>query len=181
MKSIQIRIFFWSVFSRIRTEYGEITGKYGPEKTTYFNTFHAVLVTSGYFSLLLVPCFSNSVHRNSQEYVTNLQENTHAEVLHLQYFIKGVLIPYTGYAHVVSQVNDSTLKRLLLPVGKYLFMVNNKALEEHAYVCCSVFVNSFEQLFPIVLRPIVADTQETFTCSKSTIKTVEKGLKHILC
>ena len=66
-------------------------------------------------------------------------------------------------------------------MGKYLFMVNNKALEEHAYVCCSVFVNSFEQLFPIVLRPIVADTQETFTCSKSTIKTVEKGLKHILC
>ena len=35
--------------------------------------------------------------------------------------------------------------------------------------------------FPIVLRPIVADTQKTFTCSKSTMKTVEKGLKHILC
>ena len=26
MKSIQIRSFFWSVFSRIRTEYGEILG-----------------------------------------------------------------------------------------------------------------------------------------------------------
>ena len=42
MKSVQMRSFFWSVFSRIRTEYGEIrtycsvlspnVGKYGPEK-----------------------------------------------------------------------------------------------------------------------------------------------------
>ena len=41
-------VFFWSVFSRIRTEYGEIVfspnaGKYGPEKTPYLDTFHAVL------------------------------------------------------------------------------------------------------------------------------------------
>ena len=38
-----LRSFFWPVFSRIRTEYGEIqsiyspnAGKYGPEKTPYF-------------------------------------------------------------------------------------------------------------------------------------------------
>ena len=49
MKSVQIRSFFWSVFSRIRTEYGEIrrispnVGKYGPEKTPYLDTFHAVI------------------------------------------------------------------------------------------------------------------------------------------
>ena len=43
MKSFQIRSFFWSVFSHIRTEYGEIlnAGKYGPEKTLYLDTFHA--------------------------------------------------------------------------------------------------------------------------------------------
>ena len=40
-------VFFWSVFSRIRTEYGEIVfspnaGKYGPEKTPYLDTFHTV-------------------------------------------------------------------------------------------------------------------------------------------
>ena len=51
--SVQIRSFFWSIFSRIRTEYGEIlispysvfssnAGKHGPEKTTYLDTFHAV-------------------------------------------------------------------------------------------------------------------------------------------
>ena len=62
MKSAQIQSFFWSVFSRIWTEYGEIlrrdteylsvfspnAGKYGPEKTLYLDTFHTVV------SLLLV-------------------------------------------------------------------------------------------------------------------------------
>ena len=50
VKSVQIRSFFWSVFSRIRTEYGEMRtdlsvfspneGKCGPEKTPYLDTFH---------------------------------------------------------------------------------------------------------------------------------------------
>ena len=37
VKSAQIRIFFWSVFSPIRAEYG-------PEKAPYLDLFHAVLV-----------------------------------------------------------------------------------------------------------------------------------------
>ena len=41
--------FSWSVFSRIRTEYGEKTspnaGKYGPEKTPYLDTFQAMYMT----------------------------------------------------------------------------------------------------------------------------------------
>ena len=36
VKSVQIRNFFWSVFSRIRTECGL-------EKTPYLNTFHSVI------------------------------------------------------------------------------------------------------------------------------------------
>ena len=71
LTSVQKRSFFWSVFSCIRTEYGKIvskygvfsgpyfpvfglttpylsifspnTGKYGPEKTPYLDTFHAVI------------------------------------------------------------------------------------------------------------------------------------------
>ena len=35
VKSVQIRSFFWFVFSRIRTEYG-------PEKTPYLDIFHTV-------------------------------------------------------------------------------------------------------------------------------------------
>ena len=44
--------FFWSVVSHSRTEYGEIpylsvfspnVGKYGPGKTLYLDTFHAVV------------------------------------------------------------------------------------------------------------------------------------------
>ena len=57
--SIQIRSFFWSVFPRIRTEYGEIlyvyytpylsafspnVVKYGPEKIPYLDTFHVVKI-----------------------------------------------------------------------------------------------------------------------------------------
>ena len=54
VKSVWIRSFFWSVFSRIRTEYREIqsicpyAGKYGPEKTPYFDldTFHAMYLSA---------------------------------------------------------------------------------------------------------------------------------------
>ena len=37
VKSVQIRSFFWSVFSRILS-----TRKYRPEKTLYLNTFHTL-------------------------------------------------------------------------------------------------------------------------------------------
>ena len=45
------RDFFWSLFSRIWTEYGDSvfspnTGKYGQEKTPYLDTFHAVFSKS---------------------------------------------------------------------------------------------------------------------------------------
>ena len=47
VKIVQIRSFFWSVFSFIRTKYRNTvfspnTGKYGPEKTPFLDTFHAV-------------------------------------------------------------------------------------------------------------------------------------------
>ena len=42
-KCVQIRSFFWPVFSRIRTEYEEIR-KYGPEKNPYLDPSHAVIV-----------------------------------------------------------------------------------------------------------------------------------------
>ena len=57
MKSVQIRSFFWSVFSYIQSEYEEMlrtpylsvfspnAGKYGPEKTSYLATFQAVQMT----------------------------------------------------------------------------------------------------------------------------------------
>ena len=51
VKSVQIRSFFWSVLSRIRTEYAvslrtqSECRKYGPEKPPYLNTFRAVCDT----------------------------------------------------------------------------------------------------------------------------------------
>ena len=53
VKSVQIRSYFWSVFSCIYTEYRDLlrkslyslqnTGKYWPEITLYLDTFHAVV------------------------------------------------------------------------------------------------------------------------------------------
>ena len=49
VKSIQKWSFFWSIFSRIRTEYGYLSvfglnaGKCGPEKAPCLNAFHAVI------------------------------------------------------------------------------------------------------------------------------------------
>ena len=53
VKSVQIQSFFWSVFSCMRTELGDLRNKYvfsrnngkcGPEKTPYLNAFHPVKV-----------------------------------------------------------------------------------------------------------------------------------------
>ena len=48
VKSVQIRIFFWSVFSRIGTPYPPVLNpnaqKYEPEKTLHLFTFHAVMI-----------------------------------------------------------------------------------------------------------------------------------------
>ena len=50
VKSVQIRSFFWSVFPEfgLNTEryrvFSPNVGKYGPEKTPYLDTFHAVLI-----------------------------------------------------------------------------------------------------------------------------------------
>ena len=61
VKSVQIRSFFGSVFSHIRNEYSvplriqpEYGKIYGPEKTPYLETFHAVRV------------FRTTYHNNSQ-------------------------------------------------------------------------------------------------------------------
>ena len=40
VKSVQIRSYFWSIFSCIRNEYED--RKYEPEITSYLDTFHAV-------------------------------------------------------------------------------------------------------------------------------------------
>ena len=57
--SVQIRSFFWSVFSRIRTKCGlsvfsRSVGKYGPEKTPYLDTFQEVSVPPEHFRKTLI-------------------------------------------------------------------------------------------------------------------------------
>ena len=62
VKSVQIRSYFWYIFSRIWTEYGEILvslriqsecGKNGPEITPYFGTFHAAMRIERHNMILL--------------------------------------------------------------------------------------------------------------------------------
>ena len=52
MKSVQIRIYFWSVFSCIQTFSSPNAGKYKPEITPYLNTFHAVISIQKCLNLL---------------------------------------------------------------------------------------------------------------------------------
>ena len=54
VKSVQMRGYLWSVFSRIWTEYANTVfspnaGKYGPEITPYLDTFRAVKVIPNYW------------------------------------------------------------------------------------------------------------------------------------
>ena len=65
MKSVQIRSFSWSVFSRIRIQHSNTvfsirisvfswnSGKYEPERTPYLDTFHAVPVLLARISFAL--------------------------------------------------------------------------------------------------------------------------------
>ena len=48
MKSVQMRSFFWYVFSHIRnlSVFSANAGKYGPKKYPYWDTFHAVKIKS---------------------------------------------------------------------------------------------------------------------------------------
>ena len=78
VKSVQIRSFFWSVFSCIWTEYvfSPNTEKYGPEKTPYLDTFHTVSLTNCFvwqsgicccslrnvYPLDYAPCFTKVCH-----------------------------------------------------------------------------------------------------------------------
>ena len=94
--SVQIRSFFWSVLSRIRTEYGEIlrtvfspnAEKYGPEKTPYLDTFHAVLilkvVSLEFLCRLRIPGRAN-ISSTGNLLVTCIIDNCTEEDIHLTF------------------------------------------------------------------------------------------------
>ena len=70
VKSVQIRSYFWSVFSCIRTEYG-------PEKTPYLDTFNAVIFYGMLIKMFLLLAydyhiFPEQLHLHSYLfYITN--------------------------------------------------------------------------------------------------------------
>ena len=72
VKSLQIRSYFWSLFSCIRTNkeiYRVNTGKYGPEITPYLDTFHAVInILQSRMTEELISCqsFVNSFENSSE-------------------------------------------------------------------------------------------------------------------
>ena len=73
LKSAQIRSFFWSVFSRIRTEYG-------PAKTPYFDTFHAVKIQGDFQTCIIVvplkKSFLKSYRWQDQSYLSKINWET---------------------------------------------------------------------------------------------------------
>ena len=55
VESVQIRSFFWSVFSRIQSECGKIQIR----KTLYLDTFHAVKLTIFQSKIIFNPLWEN--------------------------------------------------------------------------------------------------------------------------
>ena len=82
VKSVQIWSYFWSVFSGIRTEHGDLlisifspnTGKYGPEITSYLDTFHSL---SHYEIVFNVPFESPKYFTLTRHYM-----GSHADLLY---------------------------------------------------------------------------------------------------
>ena len=101
MKSVQIRNYFWSVFSRIQTEYGEKrretkylslfspnTGKCLPRKTPYLDIFDAMHVIS------------------SQEYMLQLLNLNKAGLFESSFYWGGVnLIPYSYFKKKIANIS----------------------------------------------------------------------------
>ena len=65
VKSAQIRSFFCSVFSCIRTEYGDLRSKYRPEKIPYLDTFRAVFL----MQIIELDAYLNSETKNSHTHI----------------------------------------------------------------------------------------------------------------
>ena len=74
MKNVQVRIFFWPVFS-------PDTGKYGPEKTPYLDTFAVVYLSVTALYYTLIHSYVRSSHQRCSvkkvflEILQNSQEN----------------------------------------------------------------------------------------------------------
>ena len=80
MKSVQIWSFFWSAFSRIRTEYG-------PEKTPYLDTFHAVEMTDRKTDPRVIPEKTDPrlIPRSALLTISKTFARTHLDYVHIIY------------------------------------------------------------------------------------------------
>ena len=86
VKSGQIRSYFWSVFSCVRSEYGIYpvfspdTGRYGPETTPHLDTFHAV-----YYIVLLFQHINmtQAAHTFSNKFQLNTACLITSDLLHI--------------------------------------------------------------------------------------------------
>ena len=120
--------FFWSIFSRIWTEYGEIsvtpytpylsvfslnTIKYEPEKTPNTDTFHAVLVWS-WVTISFCQSFGN------------------ASLTDIFWLWKDLFVlitcPQKNAVALVASFNSTVMqmKSITYPAAIYLFKVNNE-------------------------------------------------------
>ena len=104
MKSVQTWSCFWSVFSRILTEYGEIlspnAGKYRPEKTSYLETFHEVKLLLNFFLMLLdfLRILWTSISSSQQNIKTNFILNASSILSEL--FAGPCFLCVNSFAHI---------------------------------------------------------------------------------
>ena len=148
--------FFWSVFSRIR----EYTGKYGPGKTPYLDTFHAVLRTKSNAFILciakLVFTFLNTqvqcryniikmcLHKNPILYPPTISECQRSYTLFITF-------RYRFLGHVSIQKTDKFDNRVgkslyTMVVGDGLNIFQSKKKVFHYHLLVNIFMKNKNEI-----------------------------------
>ena len=129
VKSVHIRSFFRSVFSRIWTEYGEIlfspkAGKYGPEKTPYLGTFHTMTI----FPIIII---------------TILNSYSYFDLIFLLLLIFMEIRPFLDVFQVISTIGD------LVEVVQYITI---KLVQFESWFLKTCVISSFTKILNLIIQ-----------------------------
>ena len=117
LKSVQIWCFFWSAFSRV---FSPNTGKYGPEKILYLDTFHAVHVKNHFiksYSItkrLITCCPLIVVKLLVTPWKNNSLFVAQPHIRYLLLDVKWDIICYKIHSFFVAKISPYSLKKSIL-------------------------------------------------------------------
>ena len=75
--------------------------------------------------------------------------------------------------------HDDSKNKRWSPVNIYLFKVNNRNTRKRCEICSNLTIKTPVDVIDVVLVFLLLTSQLAFTCSKSTIEILEKGVKYV--